>query len=112
MHGHVTEARLWLATALEAAPARASEARAMALDGAGYLAGEQGDADMKRALLEESLRCAKEVGSPAAVAIAATHLSLHLPAQEGLALGEEAVALARISGDRYTLAVALNTSVR
>ena len=85
-------------------------AKAKALDGAGYLAGEQSD-HVSRGLLEESLRCAREVGSPSTIAIAASHLSAHMDMDEGekaRALGEEAVSLARSVGDRYTLAVALN----
>ena len=62
MHGHVTEGRRWLSLVLEKAPSEPTEARAKALDGAGYLAGEQSD-HTARGLLEESLRCARAVGS-------------------------------------------------
>ena len=110
MHGHVTEGRRWLMLALKKASTEPTAARAKALDGAGYLAGEQADASA-RGLIEESLRCAREVGSPSEIAIAASHLSTHLDTGEGdqaRALGEEAVATARAANDRYTLAVALN----
>ena len=110
MHGHVSEGRRWLMLVLEKAGNAPTAARAKALDGAGYLAGEQSD-DSARGLLEESLRCAREVGSPSEIAIAASHLSTHLEAEErdqARALGEEAVATARAANDRYTLAVALN----
>jgi predicted ATPase len=110
MHAHVTEGRRWIARALACGEPVATEARARALDGAGYLAGEQGDGEA-RALLEASLSCARQLGSPATVAMAATHLSLYLPvdqADEALTLGEEAVSLAREAGDRWTLALALN----
>jgi predicted ATPase/Tfp pilus assembly protein PilF len=110
MHGHVTEGRRWLSLALEAAPSEPTVARAKALDGAGYLAGEQSD-HVSRGLLEESLRCARVVGSPLPIAIAASHLSAHMDMEEGeeaRALGEEAVSLARSVDDRYTLAVTLN----
>lgn len=110
MHGHVTEGRRWLGLALEKASEEPSEARAKALDGAGYLAGEQSD-HTSRGLLEESLRCARAVGSKTDIAIAASHLSVYMDMDEGeeaRALGEEAVALAREAGDRYLLGVALN----
>ena len=68
MHGHVTEARRWLRRALDAAPDEPSEARAKVLDGAGYLAHEQGDEDEAIALLEASLSCAKEVRAASAAA--------------------------------------------
>ena len=110
MHGHVTEGRRWLGIALEKAGPVPSDARANALDGAGYLAGEQSDAGA-RALLEEALRCAREVGSPSTIAIVASHLSVHMDIEEGeqaRALGEEAVALSRAANDGYALGVALN----
>jgi tetratricopeptide (TPR) repeat protein len=110
MRGHASEGRRWIARVLERAPSHATAARAKALDGAGYLAGEQGDVEAVP-LLESALTCAREVGSQAAVAIAATHLSAHLPveeAAEALLLGEEAVSLAREAGDHWVLAVALN----
>jgi predicted ATPase len=110
MHGHVTEGRRWLQLALDKASPDPTLERAKALDGAGYLAGEQGDQSC-RTLLEESLTCAREVGVPAVVAMAASHLSVFMGMDEGpqaRALGEEAVALARRANDRYTLAVALN----
>jgi predicted ATPase/class 3 adenylate cyclase len=111
MHGHVTEARRWLRLALEAAPEEPSEARARALDGAGYLANEQAESDEAILLLEASLACAKEVGANAAAAIAAAHVcavrSVSDP-RTAIATGEEAVALARDAGDDYVLAVALN----
>jgi predicted ATPase len=116
MHGHVSEARRWLSRALDAGPDEPSEARAKALDGAGYLAHEQGEEDESIALVEASLWCAKEVGATSAAAIAAAHLTaMRAIAQSrgsnpgpALAAGEEAVALAREAGDDYALAVALN----
>jgi predicted ATPase len=115
MHGHVSEARRWLERALAAAPTVASEARATALDGAGYLAAEQYDRS-GIALIEESLACARQVGATSAAAIAAAHLcgvqAEHLEPGEDtaplLAIGSEAVALARQAGDDYVLAVAFN----
>jgi predicted ATPase/class 3 adenylate cyclase len=111
MHGHVTEARRWLRRAIDVCPDEPSEPRAKVLDGAGYLANEQGDREEAIGLIEASLSDAKEVGAISAAAIAAAHscavLNLSDP-RAAVAVGEEAVALARRAGDDYVLAVALN----
>ena len=101
--------------ALEAGSDEPSETRAKLLDGAGYLAFEQSD-DQAVGLLEASLSCAKEVGATSTTAFAAAHLGGVLAyagsggsdAQAALAVGDEAVRLARKAGDDYVLAVALN----
>jgi len=116
MHGHVTEARRWLRRALDAAPDEPSEARAKVLYGAGYLAAEQNENEEALALLEASLACAKEVGATAAAAIASAVLcairaeasSSTSDRRAALAVGEDAVALARAAGDDFVLAIALN----
>jgi tetratricopeptide (TPR) repeat protein len=115
MHGHVSEARRWLQRALEAGSDEPSETRAKLLDGAGYLALEQSDHEAV-GLLEASLSCAKEVGAISTAAFAASHLVGALAStgsggsdmQAALAVGNEAVRLARQAGDDYVLAVALN----
>ena len=115
MHGHVSEARRWLQRALEAGSDEPSEMRAKLLDGAGYLAFEQSD-DEAVGLLEASLSCAREVGATSTAAFAAAHFGGVLAwtgnrgsdVQTALAVGEEAVRLARQTGDDYVLAVALN----
>lgn len=111
MHGHVSEARRWLRRVLDAGPDEPSEARATLLDGAGYLAAEQGEVDDAMALLEASFSCAKEIGATSAAAIAAAHLcgvGAESDPRTAAAAGEEAVALAREAGDDYVLAIALN----
>ena len=116
MHGHVTEARRWLRRALDAAPDEPSEARAKLLSGAGYLAAEQNESEEALAMLEASLAYAKESGATSAAAIAASVLcSLRAGASSStsdrraaVAVGEEAVALARGTGDDFALAIALN----
>jgi tetratricopeptide (TPR) repeat protein len=115
MHGHFGEARRWLRRALEAGSDEPSETRAKLLDGAGYLAFEQSD-DEAVGLLEASLSCAREVGATSTTAFAAAHLGGVLAwagrggsdVQAALAVGDEAVRLARKAGDDYVLAVALN----
>jgi tetratricopeptide (TPR) repeat protein len=95
---------------LEAAPDTRSEARAKALDDAGYLAMEQGDFEEARRLLEASLVCAREVGAISTAALAAAHLShaRERTGSDGVAVAEEGLALARESGDVFALAIALN----
>jgi tetratricopeptide (TPR) repeat protein len=116
MHGHVTEARRWLRRALEVAPDEPSAARAHLLFGTGYLACEQNENEEGLALLEASLACAKEVGATAMAAIAAAvvgsmqaEASTSTPDRRAaVAVGEEAVALARAAGDDFVLGIALN----
>jgi non-specific serine/threonine protein kinase len=111
MHGHVTEARRWLRRALDACPDEPSESRAKVLDGAGYLANEQGDRDEAISLLEASLSDAKRVGATSAAAIAGAHICGVLTFSDpraATAAGKEAVALARGAGDDYVLAITLN----
>jgi predicted ATPase len=105
----LSEARRWLTEALEAAPPVATRARSLALDWAGFLAGEQGEDGT--ALLEASIECAKEAGDVAIQALATTNLAGNLPAsrrKESVPLAREGVRLARISGQRWVLAIALN----
>jgi predicted ATPase len=115
MHGHFGEARRWLRRALEAGSDEPSETRAKLLDGAGYLAFEQSD-DQAVGLLEASLSCAREVGATSTTAFVAAHLGGVLAwaggsrsdVEAAIAVGDEAVVLARQAGDDYVLAVALN----
>ena len=116
MHGHVTEARRWMRRALDVAPDDPSAARAHLLYGAGYLACEQNDNEEGIALLEASFACAKETGAAATAAIAAAVLcsmraettSSTTDRRAAVAVGEEAVALARAASDDFVLAIALN----
>ena len=98
LHGGISEGRRWLDLAVTSGPASASEDRAIALDWAGYLAAEQGDDAVE--LLEASRRCALDAGALRIAAQATSHQSVFLPVDrrdEMVALGEEAVALARAS---------------
>jgi predicted ATPase/DNA-binding SARP family transcriptional activator len=110
--GHVNEARRWLRRALEAGPEEPSEARARALNGAGYLALEQGENDDEAlGLLKASLSCAKQVEAKPEAALAAAHIcaaQIGRGPRAAAAAGEEAVALAREARDDYVLAIALN----
>ncbi len=115
MHGHVTEARRRMRSALDVSPDEPSEARAHLLYGAGYLACEQNEEEEGLALLEAGFACAKEVGAIGTAAIAASVLSAMRAEtrstpdrRAAVAMGEEAVALARGAGDDFVLAIALN----
>jgi predicted ATPase len=116
MHGHVTEARRWMRRALDVAPDEPSAARAHLLYGAGYLACEQNENEEGIALLQASFACAKEAGATATAAIAAAVLcsmraettSSTPERRAAVAVGEEAVALAREANDDFVLAIALN----
>ena len=116
MHGHVSEARRWLRRALDVCPDEPSELRANVLYGAGYLALEQNENEEGLALPRGGLACAKELGASATAALAAATLgafraearSSASDRREAIAVGEEAVALARAGGDDFTLATVLN----
>jgi tetratricopeptide (TPR) repeat protein len=105
MSGHFREGREQLAAALERAPAERTEARASALVGAGLLAGEQGDHEEAMGLLEDGLADARAAGSIRLEANALSLLSFYekFGREEQIRLGEEAIALARASGDRWLL---------
>ena len=99
-------------------PDEPSAARAHLLFGAGYLACEQYENEEGLVLLEASFACAKEVGATATAAIASSVLcgmrvettSSAADRQAVVAVGEEAVALARGAGDDFVLANVLDTS--
>jgi len=62
VRGHLTEGRRWLEAALSETDRSPSSARAKALCGAGRMAGVQGDSEVARSLLEESLVTARASG--------------------------------------------------
>ncbi len=105
MRGHYQEGRALLAAAIEQSSAEATEARASALVGAGLFAGEQGERQVSLGLLQEGLACARAVGSTGMQANALSLLSDYreFGREERIRLGEEAIALARASGDTWLL---------
>ena len=114
MRSHYREGRELLAAALEQAPAEATEARATALVGAGLLASEQGDKQVALGLLEEGLACARAVGSTGTEANALSLLPFFREFGRGerIRLGEEAIAVARASGDRWLLGLVIGNQAR
>jgi predicted ATPase/class 3 adenylate cyclase len=107
--GQYREGRELLGVALEQASTEATEARASALVGAGLFASEQGDNQVALGLLEEGLACARATGSTAVEANALSLLSFFskFGRDEQMRLGEEAIAKARASGDRWLLGVVI-----
>jgi tetratricopeptide (TPR) repeat protein len=107
----VSEARRRYAQALAAAP-RDSPSRSEALLGAGRVALMVGETEEAEPLLLEALPLAREAGDTRL----AVHVLSHLSWAEGalgrhrlsIARGEEAIAVARASGDEWVLALALN----
>ena len=108
--GPMSEGREWLELALDRASPLASDARARALSWAAYFATEQGEE--ATSLFEASIRCAREAGAVSTEALATSYLSVTFPpgvrSSEMVPFGLRAVDLARTSGDRWVLAVALN----
>ena len=87
-------------------------ARAKALNGAGVLATVQGDPKVARALYEESLSIARELGDKQGMASSLSNLAI-IAHQEGTsdvawALQEESLALRRELGDEQGIAASLN----
>jgi predicted ATPase/class 3 adenylate cyclase len=108
VRGHYGEGRELITAALEGAPSDATETRASALVGAGLLATQQGENDLAFGLLEEGLACARAAGSDAVQAGALGILAFwrKFGRDEQIRLGEEAIAHARASGERWALATA------
>jgi predicted ATPase/class 3 adenylate cyclase/Tfp pilus assembly protein PilF len=103
--GHLKEGREKLQATLHRAAPEPTEARASALVGAGLLALEWGDNEEAISRLEEGLSCARAAGSTRTEAIAVSLLAARpdLDRDEHHRLGEEAIAIARASGDRWVL---------
>ncbi len=103
--GHFHEGREKLQAALDRAGPEPTEARASALVGAGLLALELGAYEESISCLEEGLICARTVGSTRSEAIALSLLAARpdLDQDERVRLGENAIAVARASGDRSVL---------
>jgi tetratricopeptide (TPR) repeat protein len=110
MRGNVSEGRALADAALALGGGR-PEARVRAANGAGILAGEQGDFTAARAHFEESLALARELGEPDREARASNNLAI-LALYEGdyeaaMARYEEGTEVARQTGDRRGLSLML-----
>jgi tetratricopeptide (TPR) repeat protein len=74
IHGHLAEGRRALERALAASPEEPTALRARALNGAGILAGEQGDFDASRERLEAALETARAADALDTISAALTNL--------------------------------------
>jgi predicted ATPase/DNA-binding SARP family transcriptional activator len=102
--GDLAEGRAWLERALAASPDGAGALRVKALEGAAFVVRRQGDNQRAKALAEERLAFARELGDGDAIAASFHQLGL-LAADAGdheraRALYEEAVRLGRLAGHR------------
>lgn len=111
-HGHVTEARRWLATGLRQAEDVPDEVRAGALYTAARQAAAQSDLDAEVALLDEALDLYRKLDRPGDVAQALAQLGW-IALQRGddlraTSLCEEGLAVARTTGDPRVTSAVLN----
>jgi class 3 adenylate cyclase/tetratricopeptide (TPR) repeat protein len=109
MRGHFHEGHALLTSALARAPADPTEARAAALVGAGLIGSELGEYWQSYDVLDQALECARAAGSTTWEANALSLLAdnSELDPEEQLRLSEEAIAVARGSGDRWLLGLVL-----
>jgi tetratricopeptide (TPR) repeat protein len=105
VRSHLQEGSTTLLAALERADPEPTEARASAVNGAAFLAFESGDHPFEQ--FEEALACARAAGSRRIESIALSLLSHNeeVRREKRIRLGEEAIAVARASGDRWLLGV-------
>ena len=110
-HGHVSEARRWLARGLAHADGVPAEVRARALWAAARQAMAQNATDDARALVEEALPLFRELGRERETVFALSELAwiaLDSDQRRAEELSEEAVARARTLGDPRAISSALN----
>ncbi|HET6315146.1 MAG TPA: tetratricopeptide repeat protein, partial [Chloroflexota bacterium] len=105
------EGRFWLEDALTRGPSEPTAARATALNWAGLAAMRDADVGVARNRLEASVVVARHIGNSALLSIALRHLSVAIYDQDapaGQAVLEEALAIARTSGNAREIAYALS----
>ena len=111
MHGHLSEGRQRLATALAQGRAVPAALRADALSGAGNLAHSQGETAASRRLHEESLALRRDFGRAGGRAVSLNNLGLVAWAQADYgaarALYQESLALKRGLGNQQGIALSL-----
>jgi predicted ATPase/Tfp pilus assembly protein PilF len=110
--GYLREGRGWLEAALTGAGTTAVESRALALNGAGNLAYQQGEYGRAAVLHEEALALRRGLGDTQGIAASLANLG-NVAAQLGeyaraVALYEEALALQRALGVAWSIAATLN----
>jgi non-specific serine/threonine protein kinase len=113
VHGHLTEGRGWLKTALEASGPAPTRARLFGLERAGVLANFQGDLTSARAYLAEGLHASKEANDSRFTAWFSARLGILACVERDLAaargFAEQSLVIARTLGDEALIANSLNT---
>ncbi len=111
-HGHLSEGRHWLDTALSKAESASPAAKAKALIGAGGLAHRQYDLRSANELLEAGLRLSRELGDDWHSALALINLGLVAHDQgdyaRALRLHEESLALCRDANNTWGIGTSLS----
>lgn len=112
VRGHWSEGRKWLEDALALGGSVPGAVRAKALNGAGWLASQQGDYGRAITLLEESLALRREGGNKWSIAITLNNLGAallyHDEIERARALFEESLALSRELQDNPGVAASLS----
>jgi predicted ATPase len=107
-----SKGRHWLERALQAGPDAPAAAKAVALLGAGLMAGEQGDPDSALAHFRQSQALYEELGDRRGVAESLVGLGQIIGVrgryEEARAVLEQAVGEARAAGDQHLVALARN----
>jgi len=111
LHGHFSEGRRWLESALAENPQAPARLRARTMNGAGNLAWGQGDFERAELLHQEALGLLREVGDVGGVAFTLGRLG-HIPQYQGdydraAKLYEESLKLFRQVGDVWGVPSAL-----
>jgi tetratricopeptide (TPR) repeat protein len=111
VHGHLTEGRRWLETALSRCSNPPAPVRWKALVGIGVMARLQGDYQAAQTFLEQSLAAGKEAGDKQQVAKSSNALGLvylQVDLSAARAMLEESLAIGREVGDQRVIGSSLN----
>ena len=112
VRGYLTEGRVWLEKLLEKSSDTSAAPRAVALQGAGVLAMDQGDYGRAKELYEESLALYRAEDNSDGIMTTLNNLGIVVEASgdymRAAELYEESLALARQQGNQSVLARALN----
>lgn len=108
VHGHLSDGRRWLETALAQSCSQHTPARVKALCGAGWIECVQGDIEQARRFFEESLELARKLNDRQGIGLALTGVGrmVHLQGDydRAVALYEESLTLFRALSDSEAMA--------
>lgn len=112
VHGHATEGRKWLESALARSEGVPASVRAHALNGAGMLALSQDDHNQTEVLCGESLRLFRELGDKRGIALSLWRLGIVAWIRRNFSaarsMTEESLALSKEVGNKDGIADSLN----